>query len=106
MAVLELTDTTFDDVVAAGKVPVLVEFTATWCRPCAVFAPVLREVAAEQQDRLLVASLDADDHPGVSQRYGVMGLPTVLVFVHGQVRRRIVGARGKSQLLGELAEYL
>ena len=106
MAVLELTDATFDDVVAAGEVPVLVEFSAPWCGPCAMFAPVLREVAAEQRDRLLVASVDTDDHPAVSQRYGVMGLPTVLVFVDGQVRRRIVGARRKGQLLGELAEYL
>ncbi len=106
MVVLELDDATFDEVVGAGEVPVLVEFTAAWCGPCRTFAPVLADVASEQRGRLVVTSVDADEHPRLQERYGVMGLPTVLVFVDGQERRRIVGARGKQRLLGELAEFL
>ena len=106
MAVLELTDATLDEVVGTSDVPVVVEFTAGWCPPCARFAPVLQAVASEQQGRLVVASVDADDHSATSGRFDVLSLPTVLVFVDGQVRRRLVGARGKAQFLDDLADYL
>ncbi len=104
MAVLELTDETFDEVVNASDVPVLVEFSARWRGPCARFAPVLERVAEEEQGRLVVATLDVDDHPVTYRRHDVMAIPTVVLFVDGQPRRRLVGARGRHQLLEEIAE--
>ena len=106
MPVLELTDATFDEVVNAADVPVLVEFSARWCGPCASFAPVLEKVAAEQDGRLVVATLDVDDHPATYRRHDVLALPTVVLFVDGRPRRRLVGARGRQQLLEEIGDDL
>ena len=100
---IELTDETFDDLVGGSDVPVLVDFTAAWCPPCHALAPVLEEVAAELAGQMVVAKLDVDRNPATTLRYGVMAMPTLVLFEGGQERRRLIGARGKGRLLAELA---
>jgi thioredoxin 1 len=102
----QLTDATFDEVVLGADRPVLVDFTAEWCGPCKVIAPILEELSAEQGDRLEVVSLDVDANPQTTLRYSVMSMPTLILFKDGQPEKRLVGARGKRHLMEELAEVL
>src|SRR3974390_182202 len=101
-----LSDATFDEHVKASETPVLVDFWAEWCGPCKMIAPVLEEISAEHEGKIQVAKLNVDDNLGVPTRYEVMSIPTLILFKDGEVEARIVGARGKAQLLQELAEYL
>jgi thioredoxin 1 len=104
--VLTVTEATFDRAVLQARLPALVDFWARWCPPCRWLDPVVEEIAAEQAGRLLVAKVDADENPGLVRRYGTLSLPSLLVFVGGVERARIVGARPKGRLLAELAEFL
>ena len=104
--VLTVTEATFDRAVLQARLPALVDFWARWCPPCKWLDPVVEEIAAEQAGRLLVAKVDADENPGLARRYGTLSLPSLLVFVGGVERARIVGARPKGRLLAELAEFL
>ncbi len=106
-AVAEVTDADFAaEVLAERGRPVLVEFTAQWCGPCRQLAPVLSAIAAEESDRLKVVQIDADRNPGTVARYGVLSMPTLLVFRDGEPVRQIVGARPKRRLLQELQDQL
>jgi thioredoxin 1 len=100
--VTELTETTFDEVVNSSAEPVVVDFWAEWCGPCKMVAPILDEIAVEQEGKLKVAKLNVDDVPAIAQRFGVMSIPTMLVFKDGEVDKRIVGAKPKAQLIDEL----
>jgi thioredoxin 1 len=104
--IVTLSDATFDESVGASDTPVLVDFWAEWCGPCKMIAPVLEDIAKEQTGKLQIAKLNVDDNPNVARRYDVMSIPTLLVFADGEVKKRLVGAKGKAQLLEELAEYL
>ena len=106
MDVIELTDSTFDELAMGSELPVLVEFTARWCPPCKALAPILDELAHEQSGRLLVGQIDVDESRSTTRRYDVMSMPTLLRLVDGRERKRLVGARGKAHLLQELAEHL
>ncbi len=101
--VTELTDATFDEVVKTADKPVLVDFTAEWCGPCKMIAPILEELSAEQSDRFQVAKIDVDANPQITMRYEVMSMPTLILFKDGEPQHRMVGARGKQQLLNDLA---
>ena len=105
MPVIELTDATFDEIVHAAPAgtPVLVEFGAEWCGPCKMMEPVLCELADDPQSNVLVATIDIDDNLAIARRFEIMSAPTLIMFVDGQADRRLVGARGKRQLLEELA---
>lgn len=104
--ILTLTDGTFDEQVNASSVPVVVDFWADWCGPCKMIAPIITELAAEQAGKLQFAKLDVDANPDVSMRYSVMSIPTLIVFRDGQEAKRVVGAKGKHQLLEELGDFL
>ncbi len=104
--IVTLSDTTFDESVGASDTPVLVDFWAEWCGPCKMIAPVLEDIAKEHSGRLQIAKLNVDDNPNVARRYDVMSIPTLLVFADGEVKKRLVGAKGKAQLLEELAEFI
>jgi thioredoxin 1 len=104
--VTELTDSTFDEVVRSADRPVLVDFTAAWCGPCQTIAPILEDLAGEQAERLQVAKLDVDANPQITLRYEVMSMPTLILFKDGEPQRRLVGARGKHNLLEHLADVI
>ena len=104
--IVTLTSSTFDETVNASDKPILVDFWAEWCGPCKMIAPILSEIAAEQKDNLVVAKLNVDDHGDIAQRFGVMSIPTLLVFDKGEMKKRMVGAKGKGALLQELSEFL
>ncbi len=103
--IVTLSTSTFDETVVASDKPVVVDFWAEWCGPCKMIAPILGEIATEQPG-ITIAKLNVDDNPEIAMRYNVMSIPTLLVFDKGEVRKRVVGAKGKGQLLQELSEFL
>ena len=98
----DVTDVTFDEVLASSDVPLLVDFWATWCGPCHTIEPVLAEIAGHRQGELRVVRVDVDVNPDLARRYGVMSMPTLLLFVDGEPVQRLVGARGRGQMLAEI----
>jgi thioredoxin 1 len=92
----EVNDLNFDDQVLKADVPVLVDFTATWCGPCRQIAPLIDQVAEEYAGKVKVTKLDIDDSPATAQKYGIRGVPTLYVFKSGQLVAQQVGAVPKS----------
>ena len=105
-AIVNLSETTFDEEVGASPEPVLVDFWAEWCGPCKMIAPILEEIAAEQAGSIRIAKVNVDKAPDLARRFEVMSIPTLILFDNGVPAKRMVGAKGKPQLLEELAEYL
>lgn len=99
-------DATFQSVVLTSDTPVLVEFGAAWCPPCRMLAPILDEVAEERLGRLEVMTVDVDANPVTQAAYGVMSLPTLLLFVGGKPVRQTIGFLSKGRLLALLDEAL
>jgi thioredoxin 1 len=101
-----VSDATFDSDVLKSDKPVLVDFWAEWCGPCKMFAPILDDVAKSYEGRLTVAKLDIDNNPGTPGRYGIRGIPTVILYKDGQAHAQKVGAMSKSQLTAFLDSNL
>jgi thioredoxin 1 len=104
--IITLTSGSFDETVKSSTTPILVDFWAEWCGPCKAIAPVLKELSTELAGKVTIAKLDVDAHGDIAQRFSVMSIPTLLIFNNGEVQKRLVGAKGKGQLLQELAEFL
>ena len=98
MATKTVTDASFNSDVIGSDKPVLVDFWAEWCGPCRMIAPALEEISNELGDRVTVAKLNIDDNPDAPARYGVRGIPTMILFKGGEKVADLVGARPKSQL--------
>jgi thioredoxin len=101
-----VTDQTFDTDVLKNDKPVVVDYWAEWCGPCKMIAPVLEAIASEHGDKIEVVKLNVDENPEVTRKYGILNIPTLGVFQNGQVVKELVGARSKSALLRELAEFI
>jgi thioredoxin 1 len=101
-----LTDETFKEVVGSAETPLLVDFWAEWCGPCKQIAPILEELATEQEGRLAIGKLNVDDNLQIAQQFSVMSIPTLILFKDGEPVARLVGAKPKGALLQELSAYL
>ncbi len=101
-----VTDDTFETEVVKSPIPVLVDFWATWCMPCLMVAPILKEIAAETEGRLKVAKLDVDQNPRTATRFGIMSIPTLMLFKNGKLVERLVGAMPKQRLMEKIKPHL
>mgnify|MGYP001572110281 CR=1 FL=1 len=101
-----VTDATFDQEVLQSEKPVLVDFWASWCSPCKMIAPILDQVAAEKSDKLKVVKLNVDENPGKATEFGVMSIPTLILFKGGKAAERFVGYMPKSQLERQIEPHL
>jgi thioredoxin 1 len=97
-SIVHVTDDSFEDEVLKSAEPVLVDYWADWCGPCKMIAPVLDEIAGEYAGRIKVAKLNIDENPNTPPRYGIRGIPTLMLFREGEVEATKVGAVSKSQL--------
>ena len=105
-ATVTLSESTFEETIKSSAKPVLVDFWAEWCGPCKLIAPILDEIAEEQSEKLRVAKLNVDEAPHIAQRLQVLSIPTMILFKNGQQVARLVGAKSKTALLNDLAEFL
>ena len=101
-----ISDASFETDVLKSERPVLVDFWAEWCGPCKMIAPILEEIAAEHDGKIQIAKLNIDENLNVTRDFGVMSIPTLLLFKNGDVATRMVGAKPKGALVQELSPYL
>ena len=99
-------DQDFNEKVLSSDRPVLVDFWAEWCVPCHMVSPVVEEIGREYADKMRTAKLNVDDNPETTRKYGVMSIPTLIVFKDGQEKARVVGARGKDSILREIEPHI
>ncbi len=98
MAEIIISESNFEAEVLKADVPVLVDFWATWCGPCRMLAPTVAKIAEEQEGKIKVCKIDVDECPMLAARYGISSIPTLMVFVNGQVKATTVGVQSKSMI--------
>lgn len=101
-----VTDGTFETDVLGRPGPVIVEYWAQWCGPCRMVGPVLDAIAAERAGQVEIVKVNIDENPGIAQKYGILQVPTLNLFTGGAVVKQVIGARSKSALLREFAEFI
>lgn len=101
-----VTDANFDDTVIKSEQPVLLDFWAPWCGPCRMMEPVLEEVAAEWSGKVTVGKVNVDENPTTATKFDILSIPTLLVFFHGEVVKKLVGAMPKKRLAEELQPWV
>ena len=104
--VVELTDSTFDEVVYKSDVPVLVDFWAPWCGPCRMMAPIVEEIANEYASRAKICKLNTDEARDSAVEFSINAIPTTILFKDGQVQKKWVGLAGKKELISAIDELL
>ena len=97
-SIVSLSEATFDKTINESTKPVLVDFWAEWCGPCKMVAPILEEIAQEYGDKIIIAKLNVEQNPSIAPKFGIRGIPTLLIFKNGQVAATQVGALSKAQL--------
>jgi thioredoxin 1 len=103
---IEVTDSNFEEIVIKSDKPVLVDFWAEWCGPCRIIAPIVKEIGEEYSGKVVIAKLDVDSNPGVSNKFGIRNIPTMLFFKNGQIVDKQVGAVPKSTLVNKINALL
>lgn len=106
MADMAITDQNFDAEVLTSDVPVLVDFWAVWCGPCQMQGPIVEDVAKEMAGKAKVGKLNVDENPNTAQKYGVMSIPTLMIFKGGTVMKMFIGVQSKETLIGELKKLI
>ena len=104
--IIHVSDDSFEQEVLHSEMPVLIDYWAEWCGPCKMIAPVLEEVASEYADKVRVAKLNIDENPATPPKYGIRGIPTLMLFKNGEVEATKVGAVSKAQLTAFLDENI
>ena len=101
-----ITDDTFQTEVLNAEQPVLVDFWADWCGPCRMIAPSVEQIAADYEGRIIVGKVDVDENPAIPGRYGIVGIPTLMLFKNGEVVERITGALPKDAILAKILPHV
>ena len=105
-SILKLTDAEFENQVIKSEKPILVDYWAEWCGPCKMIAPVLEEVASELSDKVLIGKLNVDENSETPPKYGIRGIPTMLLFKNKELKSTKVGASTKSDILGWIEQNI
>ncbi len=101
-----VTESDFQEEVIGATLPVLVDFTATWCQPCKMIEPIVKQLAGEWEGKVKVVKLDADQNPNIMMQYGVMGIPTLMLFKGGDVKERITGYLPKDKIEAKVTPHV
>lgn len=96
--IVTISDSEFESSVLQGDKPALIDFWAEWCQPCKMLAPTVEEIAGEYEDKIMVGKLNVDDNPATATKYGIRGIPTLLLFKGGQVVQQLVGVKSKAEI--------
>ena len=104
--IFHTTDSSFEEDVLKSERPVLIDFWAEWCGPCKMIAPIVDEIAVEYEGKLRVAKVDADENQDILMNYGIMGIPTLILFKGGEAVERITGFKPKGKIVSQLAAHI